>query len=402
MGYHSIEFTVDSLYPLHYPRQPQLLSVYPEGQSIVINWRQNLELDMNHYQVLRKDSLNDWTIIGNNITDTSYRDSDLDSHMVYTYVVKAVDSDSYASYASIEGSAVMATFDWPLLFAEETDSSGINPSNYTQQIFYDSIFTGYAHNTYIIDSTLPPLAYNQLSQYKTLYYFDDDNIEHLLNYSLNSINWFLTYPNNMLLAGFQSVFSVTGNSFFYPGNSFYDEFGLSRVENCPTARFIQPVTQGDWPELELKDDAVYYGNLPGISIFEGSPYAKVIYRFKSNPPGIYFDGKPVGIVYDSGHGKRVVLGFPIYYLTVPSAQALLAKVQEYFSQPPIYGDANHDDIINVLDITFLINHLYKGGSAPFILNNADPNADCRINLLDITYLINFLYKSGPPPKIGCM
>lgn len=63
----------------------------------------------------------------------------------------------------------------------------------------------------------------------------------------------------------------------------------------------------------------------------------------------------------------------------------------------ICGDASNDRAINILDITFLIAYLYKGGPAPESLWAADPNGDGTINILDITYLIAFLYKDGPEP-----
>ena len=66
------------------------------------------------------------------------------------------------------------------------------------------------------------------------------------------------------------------------------------------------------------------------------------------------------------------------------------------------GDANDDGIVNILDITYLISFLYKGGPAPPCLNEGDPKGDCNINILDITYLISFLYKGGPAPVCGCV
>ncbi len=67
------------------------------------------------------------------------------------------------------------------------------------------------------------------------------------------------------------------------------------------------------------------------------------------------------------------------------------------SHPFICGDANNDATINILDITYLINYLYKGGPSPDPLEAADVNADAAVNILDITYLINYLYKGGPDP-----
>jgi len=61
------------------------------------------------------------------------------------------------------------------------------------------------------------------------------------------------------------------------------------------------------------------------------------------------------------------------------------------------GDADNDGIVNILDITFLISYLYKGGPAPPCLVEGDANGDCILNILDITYLISYLYKGGPAP-----
>ena len=62
------------------------------------------------------------------------------------------------------------------------------------------------------------------------------------------------------------------------------------------------------------------------------------------------------------------------------------------------GDANSSGIINALDITFLINYLYKHGPAPNPLEAADVNNSGTINALDVTYMINFLYKYGSAPN----
>jgi hypothetical protein len=63
------------------------------------------------------------------------------------------------------------------------------------------------------------------------------------------------------------------------------------------------------------------------------------------------------------------------------------------------GDANGNTIINILDVAYLINYVYKGGPAPtpYALCSGDPNCNCVTNILDITYLIGYLYKGGPPP-----
>ena len=61
------------------------------------------------------------------------------------------------------------------------------------------------------------------------------------------------------------------------------------------------------------------------------------------------------------------------------------------------GDVNGSGGINILDVTYLINYLYKGGPAPEFPEAADVNMSGSINILDISYIINYLYKGGPEP-----
>ncbi len=64
------------------------------------------------------------------------------------------------------------------------------------------------------------------------------------------------------------------------------------------------------------------------------------------------------------------------------------------------GDANNNDAVNILDVTFIINYLYKGGAAPVCNDKADANGNNVINILDVTYLISYLYKGGGTPICG--
>ena len=61
------------------------------------------------------------------------------------------------------------------------------------------------------------------------------------------------------------------------------------------------------------------------------------------------------------------------------------------------GDPSGDLKINILDATYIINYLYKGGSAPNPPAAGDANGDSKTNILDVTHIINYLYKGGPPP-----
>jgi len=64
------------------------------------------------------------------------------------------------------------------------------------------------------------------------------------------------------------------------------------------------------------------------------------------------------------------------------------------------GDVTGDGAINLADVLFLINYLYKGGPAPDPPEKGDVNSDDEIDIEDVLYLINYLYQGGPPPCSG--
>jgi hypothetical protein len=65
------------------------------------------------------------------------------------------------------------------------------------------------------------------------------------------------------------------------------------------------------------------------------------------------------------------------------------------------GDVTQDGIIDINDVMFLINYLYKSGPTPNPLRLGDPTANCVVDVSDALFLINYLFKSGPKPGIGC-
>ncbi|MEW5923339.1 MAG: M28 family peptidase [Candidatus Zixiibacteriota bacterium] len=65
--------------------------------------------------------------------------------------------------------------------------------------------------------------------------------------------------------------------------------------------------------------------------------------------------------------------------------------------PYICGDADHSGAINILDVTYVISYLYKGGPEPIPLISGDADNSGTINILDVTFLISYLYKGGPVP-----
>lgn len=62
------------------------------------------------------------------------------------------------------------------------------------------------------------------------------------------------------------------------------------------------------------------------------------------------------------------------------------------------GDVNADAVVDVGDVVYLINYLFKNGPAPYPIQSADVNSDAVVDVGDVVYLINYLFKGGSPPS----
>ncbi len=239
--------------PLSTPRIPEALTAQPDTSHIKLFWKPGIELDINHYRLLRKDTTADWIILADDIVDTSYIDYAVEAHRNYHYRLQTVDNDLNLSDSSNEVSSILTTFDWPLLFAEETGIGGLNPDANAQRQYYDSIMNALEFDKYYIDHPSDSLTRGQAGQYMGTIYIDDDNLSHLLSSSVTAVDWYLEFPTDMFLAGWKTVYSVTGSSYLYPGNFFYDHFGLSRVMLSPTSNFGGVNALNGWPALGTEE-----------------------------------------------------------------------------------------------------------------------------------------------------
>jgi hypothetical protein len=63
----------------------------------------------------------------------------------------------------------------------------------------------------------------------------------------------------------------------------------------------------------------------------------------------------------------------------------------------IRGNVDAISGINVADVTYLVDYLFRGGPPPPCAEDADVNSDTRINIADLTFLVDYLFRSGPEP-----
>ena len=69
------------------------------------------------------------------------------------------------------------------------------------------------------------------------------------------------------------------------------------------------------------------------------------------------------------------------------------------------ADVNNSGTLNLLDVAYIINVLYRGGPALNCGTSStgdcgNVNGDSKLNLMDVAHIINFLYRGGPTPNCG--
>ena len=62
------------------------------------------------------------------------------------------------------------------------------------------------------------------------------------------------------------------------------------------------------------------------------------------------------------------------------------------------GDLNNDGTdVNILDLTFIVDRIFRGGPPPVCPKEADVNSDgVSANILDLTFVVDRIFRGGPP------
>ena len=94
------------------------------------------------------------------------------------------------------------------------------------------------------------------------------------------------------------------------------------------------------------------------------------------------------------------------FLGVATDGAYIYVAGEYgfliFTLVTTCGDASGDGIIDLSDVIYLVNYIFKGGPEPIPqICSGDANGDGGINIADAVYIVNYVFKSGPPPVETC-
>lgn len=225
-------------------------------------------------------------------------------------------------------------------------------------------------------------------------------------YSSGDTAWVRTYSGagNGDDCGYAITLDDSGNvyvtGFAYGSGSTYDYLIIKYYPDGDTAwvrTYNGPGYDTDISSALGSDhcNSVY---VTGRSQADGTGYDYATVKYDAEGDELWtrrYDGP--GGEYDYAYALAIDARFNVY---VAGGSMGSGTVEEYATVKYIQiwrGDLNGDGIINVGDIVYIINYLYRNGTAPDLLEAGDCNCDGEVNLGDAVYLIGYLFKVGPPP-----
>jgi hypothetical protein len=140
-------------------------------------------------------------------------------------------------------------------------------------------------------------------------------------------------------------------------------------------------------ELELRGAELVRWTLTDIGITATDHTVESIWSDNSFPLRLY-------IPYIDAYSEVIA---------VPSVSTRYAPGSNYYLSSSVLpaGDANDDGEVNVGDITYLINFVFRSGPLPKPVAAAgDANCDHQVNIADAVLLITYVFRGGEAPCSG--
>jgi len=384
------------------PRAPANLYGEPGLFAINLDWDDNTEADFSHYHVYR-DEGSGLVLYQDDVVHSSLVDENIEGLVDYVYQVSAVDLDLNESELSNPVTIRAYTFDQGILVVDETYDDFYLPSQEEQEAYFDSIFAGTPYGLDTVSGYIDTLPRQTAGSYSAMFWFDDDPGYKDIEYNEATIDWYVGNQVEALIAGWKTITSWV-DSPIDVDHVLYEDFGVSAYLSNSERDFAGAFGQNGWPSVTMDTDNLWEGKFPHIPILTPRPGATVIYTYDSFIDDPTFEGLPCGILYETVHGKRIALAFPIYFLTAASSESLIQHAISVFEETSsyVYGDVDNSGALDPLDGVYIVDYFWRGGPEPVNMNAADVDGSCTADIVDAVYLINYLFRSGPAPVAGCV
>jgi hypothetical protein len=242
--------------------------------------------------------------------------------------------------------------------------------------YYDILiwFTGDPRPTVFSDEDIAELI-AFLDHGGKLFLTSQDAAESLHNSGNPLFQRFLTEYLHVSYGGHTDKFLIMGDVGDEIGNELYLHIGYPSAQNQNSKDVLVPTDENI--TVLVYSERFVPTDLVSAVKYEDETYQVVFFGF--------------------GFEGISSLGGQIYGKNLSRPFFVMERVLGWFY---LRGDTNDDGFINMGDVIFLTDYLYRGGPAPLSLIHGDANSNGIVDIGDVVYLINYLFRGGPPPE-GC-
>lgn len=330
---------------------PNLLPVTPAGFSdtpalhaVQLNWTANQELDLAGYRLYRGTALEGpFTLATPDlITQTMYFDQSVADLQYYYYILTAVDQTNNESAPTGMIKTRAITLNQGILIVDETHNNPGNtvfaPNDAVSDQFFDSVLHNFTRTQYDTE-TQDTLRLCDIGVYSSILWHGND--AGTLSYPFavrDEIRKYIMNGGKVLVTSYFPTKAFDSNNnypfTFSDGNFLYDMFGIGHTAYQTSARFryALPETSG-YPSLtvdSLKTVLPLAGHIYNIESIGANASANDIYFYGSDYANTEsqgsMNGMAVGVYFNQGCGKSVVLSFPLYNMKQTEVTNLMHHV----------------------------------------------------------------------------
>lgn len=323
--YDNVEFDPNNwvLYTSASYRGVNINNAYSADGEVIVYWEEFWpEVGIDGYNLYRAENPDDPFIQINQdiITGNSYVDNQVENGTTYYYKIKAVKDNGYETPFSEVYAATPISFpmNQGILVIDETkDGNGTagNPDDAQVDDFYESVMPTIYTSWDYEDDGIPNLE--DLADYSTIIWHDDDFTQHLIGDNINKLGCFLAAGGNLIISGWKTASEIP--------SSFLSDF-LSCEETFLVSSWdFTGASSPEYPELLIDPDKLnpaFNGTLPYVSIFPDA--SNGIYNFEATG-GSQFIGEACALKNEL-IGTFVLLGFPLYFFQSVGVDGLLYEI----------------------------------------------------------------------------
>jgi len=404
-----------------------------DGHTAYLSWSANpISENVDHYNIYFGTSSGNYDSLHQTsaVCDTLYN---LTENTTYYITVSAVNTGGFESPASPEVSLEVfpVTMDQGILVVDETYDltqsynfvNGDSINAFYNRALQDYPYT-YSNHSCPNCSPQNQLHMKELGRYSAVILHSEDNrgIRSMGaddDSSYLVLREYMNYGGKVIIEGRRNL--SRGNDgeatirVFSPGEIPYDYLKVGKAYIPPwspgnrTEEFVGAFSQiPDYPDLQVDSLRVeqcagginppLVGKVPGVGYIDSLRGGDVIYEFHSANGGSASEGKPTAFRYLGSDYQVIYFDFPLYFIQEPEATELLHQALSDLGISTFKcGDCNNDAVVDVGDVVYVINYLFKNGPPPQPMQAGDVNQDTVVDVGDVVYLINYLFKNGSAP-----